>query len=50
MLRLVEKELPMGQRGWKRIHQKYTIWATAKGRPVREWNLLESKFKNVHEF
>jgi hypothetical protein len=50
MLRLVEKELPMGQRGWKRIHQKYAIWATAKGRPVREWNLLESKFKNVRGF
>ena len=47
MLRLVEKELPLGQRGWKRIHQKYAIWATAKGRPIREWNLLESKFKNV---
>lgn len=47
MLRLVEKELPLGQRGWKRIHQKYAIWATAKGRPVREWKLLESKFKNV---
>ena len=47
MLRLVEKELPLGQRGWKRIHQKYAIWATAKGRPIRGWNLLESKFKNV---
>jgi hypothetical protein len=50
MLRLVEKELPMGQRGWKRIHEKYATWATAKGRPVREWKLLESKFKNVCKF
>ena len=50
LLRLVEKELPMGQRGWKRIHEKYAVWATAKGRPVREWKLLESKFKNVCEF
>jgi len=50
LLRLVEKELPMGQRGWKQIHEKYAVWAIAKGRPVREWKLLESKFKNVCEF
>ncbi|KIM38905.1 hypothetical protein M413DRAFT_239152 [Hebeloma cylindrosporum] len=47
MLRLVEKELPMGQRGWKRIHEKYAVWATAKGRPPHEWKLLEGKFKNL---
>jgi len=50
MLHLVEKELPMGQRGWKRIHEKYATWAIAKGQPVREWKLLESKFKTVCQF
>ena len=34
VLHLVEKELPLGQRGWKWIHQKYVIWATEKGQPV----------------
>ena len=47
LLDLAEKELPLGQQGWKNIHKRYTKWAEVHHRPVREWKALESKFKNV---
>ena len=42
-----QKLLPIGQRGWKKVHEKYANWANMNGRPVREWKNLENKFKNV---
>jgi len=47
MFRLVEKELPLDERGWMRVHQKYAFWATEQSLPVRQWCHLESKFKKV---
>jgi len=47
LLKYTQKELPIGQRGWKKVHEKYATWANVNGRPLREWKNLENKFKNV---
>ena len=47
ILDLVEKTLPLGLRGWRQIHQKYTKWAKKNGRPERAMKSLETKFKQV---
>ena len=47
LLKYTQKVLPMGQRGWKKVHEQYASWANMNGRPVREWKNLENKFKNV---
>jgi hypothetical protein len=47
LLKYTEKFLPIGQRGWKKVHEKYASWANVNSRPVREWKNLENKFKNV---
>lgn len=47
LLKYTQKLLPIGQRGWKKVHEKYANWANVNGRPVREWKNLENKFKNV---
>ena len=47
LLKYTQKLLPIGQRGWKKVHEKYANWANLNGRPVREWKNLENKFKNV---
>ncbi|KAF9480325.1 hypothetical protein BDN70DRAFT_931797 [Pholiota conissans] len=45
LLRLTEKELPVGQNGWKRIHEKYSAWAIKHGHSSRDAKSLEAKFK-----
>lgn len=47
LLRLTEKELPVGQNRWKRIHAKYEAWAAKHGQSCRDAKSLETKFKMV---
>jgi hypothetical protein len=50
LLDAVQRELPLGQRGWKNIHTEYIRWARSAGRPVRDQKSLETKFKQVCTF
>ncbi|KAF8797408.1 hypothetical protein BYT27DRAFT_7228997 [Phlegmacium glaucopus] len=34
LLKYTQKLLPIGQRGWKKVHEKYASWAHANGRPL----------------
>ncbi|KAF9484658.1 hypothetical protein BDN70DRAFT_872175 [Pholiota conissans] len=45
LLDLIEKELPVGQNGWKRVHAKYCVWAQKRGHSARDVKALEAKFK-----
>ncbi|KAF8150800.1 hypothetical protein B0H34DRAFT_801727 [Crassisporium funariophilum] len=45
LLCLVKKELPVGQNGWKRIHEKYATWAKKHGCSLCDAKALEAKFK-----
>lgn len=47
LLDLVERELPLGQRGWQSIHRSYVHWAHLHQRPVRTMKSLETKYKQV---
>ncbi|KAG1723304.1 uncharacterized protein EDB91DRAFT_1255695 [Suillus paluster] len=47
LLGFVEKELPLGQRGWQAIHAKFSEWATKWGRPDRKVSSLKTKFKQL---
>jgi hypothetical protein len=47
LLDFVEKELPLGQRGWQSIHRYFTRWASLNGRPERLVKSLETKYKQV---
>jgi type IV secretory pathway VirB10-like protein len=47
LLDLTQKELPVGQRGWQKIHKEYETWAKANSRPIRDARSLELKFKSV---
>ncbi|KAF8174379.1 hypothetical protein BJ912DRAFT_60760 [Pholiota molesta] len=47
LLNLTQKELPVGQRGWQRIHKAYAVWAKLNSRPVRDARSLELKFKSL---
>ncbi|PPQ95870.1 hypothetical protein CVT26_015609 [Gymnopilus dilepis] len=47
LLDLVEKELPIGQRGWKAVHKRYTKYAEKHKRHVRDCKALENKFKQL---
>ncbi|KAG1765103.1 hypothetical protein EDD22DRAFT_732352, partial [Suillus occidentalis] len=47
LLDFVEKELPLGQRGWQAIHAKFSEWAIERGRPDRKLSSLETKFKQL---
>lgn len=43
----IEKELPLGQRGWKAVHGHYTKYRRANKRPKRSIKSLENKYKQV---
>jgi hypothetical protein len=47
LLNFVEKELPLGQNGWRRVTLGFDAWAAKNGRPAREAKSLEHKFKKV---
>jgi len=49
ILNLVEKELPLGQSGWKRIHARYATWATKNKTTIRDARAIENKFKSVSD-
>ncbi|KAJ7701086.1 hypothetical protein B0H17DRAFT_1327685 [Mycena rosella] len=44
---LIEKELPLGQRGWKEVHRGYKRYCAAKNRPKRSAKSLENKYKQM---
>ncbi|KAJ6583233.1 hypothetical protein B0H10DRAFT_2235024 [Mycena sp. CBHHK59/15] len=45
LLDMVERELPLGGKGWKIIARKYKKWARNNGRPKRGLKSLETKYK-----
>ncbi|TFY80399.1 hypothetical protein EWM64_g3611 [Hericium alpestre] len=47
LLDYVEGELPLGQRGWERIHRRFVKWAHRHGRPERALKSLETKYKQL---
>jgi len=47
LLTLVEEELPIGQRGWKKVHEKFAKWAKKNNRPERDCKSIETKYKQV---
>lgn len=47
LLDLTQKELPLGQNGWKHIHAKYATWADKHGYSSQDVKSLEAKFKLV---
>lgn len=47
LLHYVERELPVGQTGWKRVAVSYETWALKNGRSPRDAKALEGKFKRV---
>ncbi|KAI0054329.1 hypothetical protein BV25DRAFT_1922790 [Artomyces pyxidatus] len=47
LLDLVETELPLGQRGWQRIHIRFKKWARKHRRPERALKSLETKYKQL---
>jgi len=47
LLRLTERELPLGQIGWQKIGSRFKTWANPNNRPVRDAKSLERKFKQV---
>ena len=47
LLRLIERHLPIGANGWKRIAASFAQWARRHRRPSRDVKSLESKYKSV---
>jgi hypothetical protein len=47
VLKIAEKKLPMGAKGWKAVTVKFNKWATANGRPERDVKSLETKYRQV---
>jgi hypothetical protein len=47
LLDLVEKHLPLGQKGWKLVIAAFCKWADVSGRPVRDGKAIEGKYKTV---
>ncbi|KAJ7711089.1 hypothetical protein B0H14DRAFT_2645946 [Mycena olivaceomarginata] len=45
LLDLVEKHLPLGQKGWKLVIAAFCEWADASGRPARDGKAIEGKYK-----
>jgi len=47
LLTLVGEELPIGQQGWKKVHEKFVKWAKKNNR--LEWDVksVEAKYKQV---
>ncbi|KAJ7681759.1 hypothetical protein B0H17DRAFT_1138192 [Mycena rosella] len=44
---LIEKELLLGQRGWKEVHRGYKRYCAAKNRPKCSAKSLENKYKQM---
>jgi hypothetical protein len=47
LLDFVDRELPLGQHGWKVVHRNYSRWALVHRRPERTMKSLETKYKQV---
>jgi hypothetical protein len=47
LLDLVEKHLPLGQKGWKLVIAAFCEWADVSGRPARDGKAIEGKYKMV---
>ncbi|KAJ6553567.1 hypothetical protein DFH09DRAFT_1085682 [Mycena vulgaris] len=47
LLDLVEKILPLGQKGWKTVKRRYQKWARGAKRPERDGKSLETKYKQA---
>lgn len=50
LLNATADEKPIGERGWRVVHNKYNEYARRHGRPVRTAKSLENKFKQVRRF
>jgi len=50
LLDYTEAELPLGQRGWKVVHQNFSRWARRHSRPERALKSLETKYKQVCDY
>ncbi|KAJ7253133.1 hypothetical protein C8J57DRAFT_1187327 [Mycena rebaudengoi] len=42
---IIQKILPLGPKGWKRVHEDYDAYRCARGRPERSLKSLEGKYK-----
>jgi len=47
LFNIVEKELPISEKGWKLVAKRYAKWAEENDRPVRSYKALENKFKGL---
>ncbi|EDR09762.1 uncharacterized protein LACBIDRAFT_325546 [Laccaria bicolor S238N-H82] len=47
LLALIEDELPIGQRGWKKVHERFAKWAKKNNRPERDCKSIETKYKQL---
>lgn len=47
LLDIVQKELPLGPKGWAAIHKRFRKWAHKNSRPDRAGKSLETKYKQV---
>ena len=47
LLKFIEAELPLGNRGWRVVHAWYTKWAHTNRRPERTLKSLDTKFRQV---
>jgi hypothetical protein len=46
-LKIVEKVLPIGGKGWKVVGEKYNKWAQENERAERDQKSLETKYKQA---
>ncbi|KAJ7258322.1 hypothetical protein C8J57DRAFT_1472431 [Mycena rebaudengoi] len=47
LLDIVQKELPLGPKGWASIHKRFSKWAHKNSRPDRAGKSLETKYKQL---
>ncbi|KAJ7677171.1 hypothetical protein B0H17DRAFT_1139816 [Mycena rosella] len=47
LLDLVEKYLPLGQKGWKTVTHRYQKWSRSSNHPERDGKALENKYKSL---
>ncbi|KAF7365373.1 hypothetical protein MVEN_00409600 [Mycena venus] len=45
LLDLVQKHLPLSQKGWKLVTESFCKWAERSGRPQRDGKAIEAKYK-----
>ncbi|KAJ7806031.1 hypothetical protein B0H14DRAFT_3153066 [Mycena olivaceomarginata] len=43
---IIEVQVPLGQKGWKAVHESYSAWAQLNGYPKRAEKALEGKYKS----